>query len=65
MSHLLDRKATCTLFGGNRPINASTLYRWISQGKVPAPVKVGPSTSRWVRSECEACLQTMIAGRAV
>jgi len=26
-------------------------------------VKVGPGSSRWLRSECEAALSTMIDGR--
>jgi predicted DNA-binding transcriptional regulator AlpA len=61
---LLDRDATCRFFGGNRPINPATLYRGTKAGRYPAPIKVGPNTSRWLRSECEAALQAMIAGRA-
>jgi predicted DNA-binding transcriptional regulator AlpA len=59
---LLNRAAVCFLFGGNRPLNASTLYRHIKQGTLPKPIKVGGS-SRWLRSECEAALQAMVDGR--
>jgi predicted DNA-binding transcriptional regulator AlpA len=62
-NHLLDRMEACRLFGGSRPINSATLYRGIRHGRYPKPVKIGGS-SRWLRSECEAALQRMIAGRA-
>ena len=62
---LLDRPAVCRFFGGSRPIDAATLYRGIRQGRYPRPVKVGPGSSRWLRSECEAALQRMVEGRAV
>ena len=63
---LINRKEACQLFGGQaKPIDASTLYRGIRQGRYPRPVKVGPGSSRWVRQECEEALQTMADGRAV
>jgi predicted DNA-binding transcriptional regulator AlpA len=62
---MLDRKAVCAWFGGTKPIDASTLYRGIRAGRYPKPVKVGPGSSRWLRSECEAALQRMIQGRVV
>jgi predicted DNA-binding transcriptional regulator AlpA len=62
---MLDRKAVCAWFGGTKPIDASTLYRGIRQGRYPRPVKVGPGSSRWLRSECVAALQRMVEGRAV
>jgi predicted DNA-binding transcriptional regulator AlpA len=62
--HLLDRKEVCIFFGGCKPIDASTLYRGIREGRYPRPVKVGPMSSRWLRSECEASLQAMVARRA-
>jgi predicted DNA-binding transcriptional regulator AlpA len=62
---LLDRVAVCRLIGGTRPIHAATLYRGIAQGRYPKPVKVGPGSSRWLRAECEAALQSMISGRGV
>ncbi len=62
---LLDRAAACRFFGGSRPINPATLYRGIRLGRYPQPVKIGPGTSRWLRSECEAALARMVEGRAV
>ena len=58
---LLDLKEVCHLFGG---LNSSTIYRGITAKRYPTPIKTGPNTSRWLRSECEAALQGMIAGRA-
>ena len=56
---LLDRRAVCLLFGGNKPLNAATLYRGTRLGRFPAPIKVGGS-SRWLREECEATLAMMV-----
>lgn len=61
---LLDLPAICRFFGGTEPLHPSTIYRNIAKGLLPAPIRVGPNTSRWLRSECEAALQAMIAGRA-
>jgi predicted DNA-binding transcriptional regulator AlpA len=61
--HLLDRRTLCALLGGSRPLNPATIYRLIKKGVLPAPIKVGAS-SRWLRSEVEACLQAMIGGRS-
>jgi predicted DNA-binding transcriptional regulator AlpA len=57
---LLDCQATRCFFGG---IHASTLYRGIAAGRYPRPIHVGPNTSRWLRSECEAALRAMIEAR--
>jgi predicted DNA-binding transcriptional regulator AlpA len=63
-SELLDRDATCRFFGGTRPINPATHYRGVRNGRYPKPVKVGPGSSRWLRSECEAALQAMAEVRS-
>jgi predicted DNA-binding transcriptional regulator AlpA len=60
---LLDRRSVCAFFGGTRPIDASTLYRGIRDGRYPRPVKVGPGCSRWLRAECEAVLAALAEGR--
>ena len=62
---LLAKPAVLQMFGGTKPINSATLYRGIAQGRFPAPIKVGPKTSRWLRSECEARLREIIANRAL
>ena len=51
---LLDRREVCRFFGGTKPLDPATLYRGIRKGRYPAPVKVGPGSSRWLRGECEA-----------
>jgi predicted DNA-binding transcriptional regulator AlpA len=61
---MFDRAEVCRFFGGTRPLNASTLYRGIKQGRYPKPIKVGPGSSRWLRSECEAALQVMVEVRS-
>jgi predicted DNA-binding transcriptional regulator AlpA len=65
MSDLLDRRAACAFFGGTKPINIATLYRNIRAGRFPRPVKIGPGTSRWLRSECEIALAKMMEARNV
>ena len=62
---LLDRREVCRFFGGTKPLDPATLYRGIRRGHFPAPVKVGPGSSRWLRSECEAALYVMAEGGAV
>jgi predicted DNA-binding transcriptional regulator AlpA len=61
---LLDVGETCRFFGGaNSPLNPATLYRGIKAGKYPRLVKLGPGTSRWVRSECQQALVDLIGER--
>jgi predicted DNA-binding transcriptional regulator AlpA len=58
---LLTCKQVCAFLGG---IHSATLYRGIAAGRYPAPIKVGPNTSRWLESECEAALAAMVERRA-
>jgi predicted DNA-binding transcriptional regulator AlpA len=60
---LMTQAATCAFFGGDRPIHYSTLYRGIATGRYPKPIRVGPNTSRWLRSECRAALKDLISKR--
>jgi predicted DNA-binding transcriptional regulator AlpA len=64
-SELLAKPAVLKFFGGDKPLNSATLYRGIKEGRFPPPIKIGPKTSRWLRSECEAKLRQIIANRAV
>jgi predicted DNA-binding transcriptional regulator AlpA len=48
-------------FGGEKPINISTLYRGIGTGRYPKPINVGGA--RWIADECEAALDRIIAKR--
>jgi predicted DNA-binding transcriptional regulator AlpA len=61
---LMDKDETCRFFGGaSRPINAATLYRGMHDGRYPKPIKVGANSSRWIKSECAAALDKIIAER--
>jgi predicted DNA-binding transcriptional regulator AlpA len=61
---LMDKDETCRFFGGTtRPINAATLYRGIQAGRYPKPIHPGVNSSRWIKSECMAALQHIIAER--
>lgn len=61
---LIDLGEACRLIGGaNRPINAATLYRGISAGRFPKPVKIGAGSSRWIKSEVLASLLVLTAQR--
>jgi predicted DNA-binding transcriptional regulator AlpA len=62
MTELLDRRVVCEMLGGTKPLNASTLYRGIRQGRFPRPLRVGGS-SRWLRAEIEAALRGMVEAR--
>jgi len=64
MTELLDKAEVLRLFGGSRPLNASTLYRGIRQGRYPKPVRVGPNSSRWLLAECQAALRAMVEDRS-
>jgi predicted DNA-binding transcriptional regulator AlpA len=59
-SVMLDRRAMCAVFG----VHPSTIHRLIRRNLLPRPIKVGAS-SRWLRSEVEACLAQMSEARNV
>jgi predicted DNA-binding transcriptional regulator AlpA len=60
---LWDLKTVLAYIGGSRPIAASTLYRGITAGRYPKPLKIGPKLNRWSRTECEATLRRLAAQR--
>jgi hypothetical protein len=60
---MMTLSATCAFFGGDKPIHYSTLYRGIAEGRYPKSVRIGPNTSRWLRSECQAARQALIEDR--
>jgi predicted DNA-binding transcriptional regulator AlpA len=60
----MDVRETCAFFGGSeKPLHPASLYRGVKLGYYPRPVRIGPGSSRWLRSECEAALLKMIAKR--
>jgi predicted DNA-binding transcriptional regulator AlpA len=60
---MMTLAAACAFFGGDRPLNPSTLYRGIKAQRYPPPVRVGPNSSRWLRSECHAARRKLIEAR--
>jgi predicted DNA-binding transcriptional regulator AlpA len=60
---MMTLAATCSFFGGDRPINPATLYRGIKVGRYPPPVHLGSRSSRWLRTECVAARQALINAR--
>jgi predicted DNA-binding transcriptional regulator AlpA len=58
-----DKNAVCAFFGGSRPLNHSTLYRGIAEGRYPKPFHPTPKLSRWLPSECRAARDALIAQR--
>jgi predicted DNA-binding transcriptional regulator AlpA len=57
---LLTLAAVRRLFGG---VDASTVYRNVKRGLIPAPIRPTPNTSRWLRSECAAALAQRMEAR--
>jgi predicted DNA-binding transcriptional regulator AlpA len=60
---LWGRATVLKFFGADTPIHHSTLYRGMRADRYPRPVLVAGNSARWVRSECEAALQRMLAAR--
>jgi predicted DNA-binding transcriptional regulator AlpA len=60
---LLDVYEACRFIGGTRPVNPATLWRGTKAGRYPKPIKIGPQSVRWRRSELQACIERMIAAR--
>jgi predicted DNA-binding transcriptional regulator AlpA len=58
-----DKAAVCAFFGGTKPLNASSLYRGIAEGRYPKPFHPTPKLSRWLPSECRAARDALIANR--
>ena len=56
---LLTGRELCTLFGVSR----STLYRYVEQGLLPPPLKLGPRCSRWQKHEMLEALRGRVRMR--
>lgn len=61
---LVDEATACKIIGGaSRPIHRATLWRGIKAGRFPKPVKVGPGTNRWLKSELIELIEQAAAAR--
>lgn len=45
------------------PIGRSTWWRWVQEGKAPAPIKLGSRTTVWRAEEIAALLHKMSEGQ--
>jgi hypothetical protein len=59
----MTRAAVLRFFGGDQPLHVSTLYRGVTAGRYPKPVRVSGNNVRWLKAECEAAAQRMLAAR--
>jgi hypothetical protein len=58
---LYDLDFVRSVFGGNRPLDAATVYRGIAAGRFPRPVRPSPNSNRWVGRELKAAKEELIA----
>lgn len=59
---LLSVAEVGAFFGGaGKPLAKPTIWRWVREGRVPKPIKIGAHLSRWRQSECQEALDAMIA----
>ncbi len=47
------------------PVSASTWWRWVDEGIIPRPIKLGPKTSAWRASDVLAFLESRQASEKV
>ena len=45
------------------PVGRSTLWLWVREGRFPKPIKLGPMTTAWRRSDVAAWIEAQ-AGEA-
>jgi predicted DNA-binding transcriptional regulator AlpA len=62
LSPLMTLDEVCRFFGGSAPLHPATVYRGIGI-RYPRPVKIGPNSNRWFRTECEAALRALAERR--
>lgn len=47
---------------GRLPVSPATLWRWVAQGKFPAPFKLGANTTVWDADKVEQFLAQRAGG---
>ena len=62
---LVDEAHACRIIGGEHsPIHRSTLWRGVSSGRYPQPIKVGDRLTRWRVTELLAVLESAAQERS-
>lgn len=56
--------ATTSRTSGLLPVSPATLWRWVAQGKFPAPFKLGANTTVWDAAKVEQFLARRAGGQA-
>lgn len=57
---MLSIREVCHFFGGNqKPLDQSTIYRWVRLGKLPKPVRMSGTLLRWRRADLLAVMADM------
>lgn len=59
MENLLRRDEVLDLLG----ISKSTLYRWIDDGRLPEPIRLGPNVPAWREGDLRDWLDSRPVGR--
>lgn len=63
---LVDEASACRILGGSHtPIHRSTLWRGITAGRYPKPLKVSATINRWRVGELRRLLEQFAAEREV
>jgi hypothetical protein len=60
---LLDETAACLFLGGSKPLDGSTLWRGVKEGRYSRPIYVSAQTVRWQRTDLQSDLDRMVAER--
>lgn len=56
--------ATTSRTSGLLPVSPATVWRWVAQGKFPAPFKLGENTTVWDADKVEQFLAQRAGGQA-
>jgi prophage regulatory protein len=56
--------ATTKSSKGMLPVSPATIWRWVREGKFPAPFKLGESVTVWDAEKVEAFIANRAAGAA-
>ena len=54
--------ATTSRTSGLPPVSPATVWRWVAQGKFPAPFKLGENTTVWDADKVEQFLAQRAGG---
>ena len=49
---------------GLLPVSPATIWRWVREGKFPAPYKLGESVTVWDKADIDAFIATRAGGSA-